>query len=244
MNLALDRAGVTYTGAAGRRVTVFRSLSLSVRRGECIGITGSEGAGKSTLLALLAGLLRPTSGRVLLEGVDPHAVPERLREYRRSCAVAFQFPEQYFLCRTVEEEVLLASAGRPPRLAAAQALAAVGLDHGTFAARSPWTLSAGEARRVALAALLPAGPEFVFLDEPSAGLDAAGIRFLSALLARLRSQGATLLIVSHDAEVLAAATGRVVRLEGGEVAGDGPTEIQLQAVRRSGVGETRAAGLR
>lgn len=244
MNVCLERAGVVYTGAGGRRVPVVRSLSLTVRRGERIGVTGSEGAGKSTVLALLAGLLRPTSGRLLLDGVDPHTVPDLLREYRRNCAVSFQFPEQYLLCGTVEEEVLLGTGGRAPVLTAEQALAAVGLDPRALAVRSPWSLSAGEARRVALAGLLPAAPEFVFLDEPSAGLDAHGLRHLLRVLERLRSHGATLVIVSHDADVLRAATERVIRLEGGEVAADGPTEAVLRSGSPSAGRGTRATGLR
>jgi energy-coupling factor transport system ATP-binding protein len=223
MNISLEDARFAYVTPGRRMVEVFGGLSLRVPEGESLGIVGTEGSGKSTLLMLLAGLLPLSAGALRVDGVDVHRDAARMKLFRRATAVAFQFPEEHFLNGAVEEEVLFSArlSGGASVPDAAEALRMCGLTDAEVLRRPVYSLSVGEARRVALAALLPTNPACVFLDEPTAGLDASGLDHLSHLVRRLRERRTTVLVVSHDLDFLAANVERVIRLEGGKVVADG-----------------------
>jgi energy-coupling factor transport system ATP-binding protein len=207
-------------------------LSLAIRAGERVGVVGHTGSGKSTLVQLLAGLLAPTSGQVLLDGAPAHARAAAARRARQRMALAFQYPEDQIFELTVAREV--AFGPRNLGLAAAEvdervhwALEMVGLDS-TFVARMPLNLSGGEMRRVALAGILAMRPEVLILDEPAAGLDPRGRReLLGRVLAWQQKTGATLIVVSHHLDDVARLADRVVLLDGGRLAADGPSRQVL-----------------
>jgi len=186
----LDGVGFAY-GAP-----VLEDVSLSLHRGEVVGLLGANGAGKSTLARIAAGLLPPQAGRVDRSG--------------RACYLA-QDPGRHLVAETVLEEVALAA----PLAAAREALAAVGLDG--HADRHPRDLSSGERERVGLAAVLAPAPDLLVLDEPTRGVDPPRKRELARLLRAQARERATLL-VTHDHDLATAVCDRLVRLEGGRIA--------------------------
>ncbi len=230
-------------GTPAERVAL-RGITLEIGPGERVGISGPTGSGKSTLVQHIAGLLTPTSGQVLLDGVPAHARTPEARARRHQVGLAFQFPEAQMFELTVSREVAFGPrhlglnadeiAGR-----VRWALEMVGLDPDSFAERVPFALSGGEMRRVALAGILALKPRVLILDEPTAGLDPRG---RADILARLRAwqaeTGATLILVSHHLDEMAGMVDRVVLLANGQVVADGPTRSVLGDGYR-----LRAAGL-
>jgi energy-coupling factor transport system ATP-binding protein len=202
-----------------------RGVSLEIGPGERVGVVGRTGSGKSTLVQHLAGLLRPTSGRVLLDGAAAHA--RSSAALRRRIAIAFQYPEHQIFERTVLREVAFGprnlGLGKDEVAArVAWALEMVGLDSEEMGERVPFTLSGGEVRRVALAGVLAMRPEVLILDEPTAGLDPQGRRELLEQMRRWQEEvGMTLILVSHDLDELARVVERVVLLDDGRAAADG-----------------------
>jgi energy-coupling factor transport system ATP-binding protein len=231
--IGVENLSYTYAPGTPLARAALRGVSLEIGARERVGILGPTGSGKSTLVQHLAGLLEPTSGRVSLNGVAAHERTAAARAQRQRIGLAFQHPEDQIFEQTVFREV--AFGPRNLRLDETEvaarvgwALEMVGLDPAMVEGRVPFTLSGGEMRRVALAGILAMRPEVLILDEPTAGLDPRGRR---ELLARVRlwqeEAGLTLIIVSHNLEELARVVERVVLLEGGRVAADGPARRVL-----------------
>jgi energy-coupling factor transport system ATP-binding protein len=231
---------LTHVYAAGTPLArmALRDVNLSIAPGACVGVVGRTGSGKSTLVQHLAGLLEPTKGRVLLDGVAAHKRSHEARARRRRIGIAFQYPEDQIFQPTVFAEVAfgprnlgLEDAEIASRVR--QSLGAVGLDHDTMARRTPFTLSGGEMRRVALASILAMRPEVLILDEPTAGLDPGGRRDLLTHVQAWHAQtDQTLVVVSHDLDVVARLVERVVLLEAGNVVADGPARRVLSDAER------------
>ena len=227
MLIRVENLGYTYTPGTPLARTALRGVSLEIGPGERIGLAGRTGSGKSTLVQHIAGLLTPTQGQVLLDGVSAHAHVAAARASRRRMGLAFQHPEDQIFEQTVWGEIAFGprNLGLNQADIAAQvhwAMEMVGLDL-AMENRSPFTLSGGEMRRVALASILAMRPEVLILDEPTAGLDPRGRR---ELLARVRAwqteTGSTLMVVSHSLDELAYLVDRVIVLNQGRVAADGP----------------------
>ncbi|MCI8468487.1 MAG: ATP-binding cassette domain-containing protein [Eggerthellaceae bacterium] len=222
-------------------VWALRDVTLTVREGELLGIAGHTGSGKSTLAQLLNGLARPTRGRVLLRGEDLSARGAAERA-RAAVGLVFQYPEHQLFAATVYDDV--AFGPRNLGLAPAEvdgrvrrALAGVGLDFDAVQARSPFELSGGQQRRVALAGVLAMEPEALVLDEPVAGLDPRGREELLALIERLHAGGLTCVIVSHSMDDLARLADRVLVLNEGAVFSLGtPAEVFADPAALHGVG--------
>jgi energy-coupling factor transporter ATP-binding protein EcfA2 len=216
--LRLDAVRWITPGDAGDARTVLESVDLEIGAGESVGIVGRSGAGKTTLLTIAAGLLEPTAGNVAGPAGGPPSPGE--------IGLVFQEPERGFF-----EETVLADVAFGPRNvgaseagaaeAAREALRTVGLPPELFAGRAPETLSGGEARRAAIAAVLALGPRVLFFDEPTTGLDEDGVDRFRAVLAELRKAGRTYVVVSHDLELLAEECERLLVLDGGRIAFDG-----------------------
>lgn len=210
-----------------------RGIDLQVLSGEAVGIAGATGSGKSTLVQHLNGLLRPTGGRARVAGVE---IPRRggdLLAVRAAVGLLFQFPEHQLFEETVELDVGFGPRNlglKPPEVEerVEEALELVGLPREKFGSRSPFALSGGEKRRVALAGVLAMRPSCLVLDEPTAGLDPRGASSLLDLLGRLRRErGITLLMISHRMEELARVVERLVVLAGGRVVADAPAREVL-----------------
>jgi len=228
-----DLTHVYAPGTPFERVAL-RQVNLQIAAGERVGILGPTGSGKSTLAQHLAGLLKPTAGRVLLDGVPVHSAP---RDHRLQVGIAFQYPEDQIFEQTVFREVAFGprNLGLDESEVAARvrwALEMAGLNPEAMSQRMPFTLSGGEMRRVALAGILALRPRVLILDEPTAGQDPQSRRrLLARILAWQKEIGLTLIIISHALEelVLSPAEGlgqtveRLVMLREGQVVADGPT---------------------
>ena len=212
-------------GLTGKRIAM--EVNLEIVPGERLGILGPTGSGKSTLVQILAGLLEPTGGQVLLDGVDAHARTPQAHNLRRRMGLAFQYPEDQIFEQTVFREVAFGprNLGLDETAVGTRvrwALDMAGLDPAAMEERVPFSLSGGEMRRVALAGILSLRPEVMILDEPTAGLDPQGRRdLLGRIGAWQKETGMTLVLVSHDLDQIARAVERVVVLAGGQVVADG-----------------------
>ncbi len=214
MELKLEAVTVEYVQGEKRRHRALDQVTLSLRAGETVALLGPTGAGKSTLLRVMAGLIKPSAGQVkgLTEGM---------------VALAIQEPDRGFFAATVREEVQFGpdNLGLDRQESAARvdwALRLVQLPEAKWDV-SPFRLSGGEQRRVALAAVLAMQPRILLLDEPTIGLDRAGKEALVALLQKLsREEGIGLVIASHDPDFLYTVTRRVLLLEQGVLRADVP----------------------
>lgn len=241
MSIQLKQLSHRYLpGTAFEKVSL-DNLDLQIRGGICTGIAGHSGSGKSTLLQILNGLLKPSCGRFLLDGTDISAMD--MRTLHGKTGLVFQHPEQQFFGETVYQEVALGL--NPQGLSASEtkdrvieAIMAVGLDHACLE-NSPFRLSDGEKRRVAIAGVLVMSPEIMMLDEPLAGLDPPGRKAILKVLDRLRSGGAmTLILASHCLEDLVQITDRTALLANGRLIAEGDTRNlagDLPALEAAGV---------
>jgi energy-coupling factor transport system ATP-binding protein len=237
--VALTLSDITCEYAAGTSVAsvALQGVSLTLEPGELALVLGSTGAGKTTLLRAAAGLLPVSQGSI---DVDGHPV-SGARAVRGAVGLVFQRPESQFFSLSVEEDCAFGprnlGRGSAEALADARsALEAVGLDPASFGPREPWSLSGGEARRAALAGVLAMRPRYLLLDEPTAGLDAAGRRAVCAAVDSARAD-AGVLVVTHDAEVFLGRADLVLVLRDGRVAfyGDVPELLEaLPALARGG----------
>lgn len=229
----LDCRDVTYTYMRGTpmETEALAGVTLQVEAGEAVGIIGPTGSGKSTLIQHFNGLLRPTSGRVLVDGRDLWAPRADRRRARQEIGLLFQFPEYQLFEETVRRDVAygprnLGLSGGEVAARADEALRQVGLDPARFGERSPFSLSGGEMRRVALAGVLAMRPRALVLDEPTAGLDPRGRRELLERIERLHRQGLTIVMVTHSMDDVARVAGRIVIMHAGRIAMQGtPAEI-------------------
>ncbi len=228
--MLIEVQSLSHTYASGTSLArrALSSVDLRIRPGERVGIIGETGSGKSTLVQHLAGLLKPTSGQVLLDGVPAHGRSAAARARRRSVSIAFQYPEEQIFQQTVFGEVAfgprnMGLKGDDLADRVRWALSLVGLDPSSIVDRSPFALSGGETRRLALASVLAMRPQVLILDEPTAGLDPRG---RAALIERIRAwpgeQAVTSVIISHDIGCLASAVNRLIVLREGKVKADGP----------------------
>jgi putative ABC transport system ATP-binding protein len=210
--------------SGGREITVLRDITLDLDAGGFLAITGPSGSGKSTLLGLLAGLDRPTRGRVVLDGHDLSALTEDQRARIRAAKVGFVFQSFHLVPTLTAREnvqVPLELRGEDGRARAEELLQRVSLaDRGHH---YPAQLSGGEQQRVAVARAFAHRPKILFADEPTGNLDAANGANVVALLGELnRELGTTLVLVTHDPD-LAARAHRVIRLRDGAVVEDAAT---------------------
>jgi putative ABC transport system ATP-binding protein len=227
----LEARGLAKTyDTGGAEVLALRGVDLAIERGEFVAIMGPSGCGKSTLLNLLAGLDRPTAGEVWLDGerIDRRSEAELARLRRRKIGFVFQFFNLLPTLSVVENVelplLLVGQRRREARRTASELLGELGV--GDRHAAAPAQLSGGQQQRVALARALANAPDIVLGDEPTGNLDSAAARDVLGFLRLARDRGQTLLLVTHDARVAAAAD-RVVTLRDGLIA----DETELSAAR-------------
>ncbi|MFO7245532.1 MAG: energy-coupling factor transporter ATPase [Thermaerobacter sp.] len=228
MPVALERVTYTYQAGAPWAVTALEDVSLTIQDGEAVGLIGPTGSGKSTLVQHLAGLLKPTSGRVLIDGRDLWAAGADRRALRQRIGLVFQYPEHQLFEETVRADIAygprnLGLSSQEVERRVLRALRRVGLDD-SILDRSPFELSGGQMRRVAIAGVLAMEPRVLILDEPTAGLDPRGRDEILGFVADLhRREGLTVVIVSHHMDEVARLARRVVVMDGGRIVLDGPT---------------------
>ena len=221
----LEVENITYTYSAGSpfQKDAIRQVSLCTQEGELLGIIGHTGSGKSTLVQHLNGLLRPTEGRVLLDGQDIWEKPNQIRKVRFRVGMVFQYPEHQLFEDTVYKDIAFGprNMGLDEQEIYArvrQAAAYVGLDE-SLLEKSPFDLSGGEKRRAAIAGVMAMEPEILILDEPTAGLDPRGRDTILSLIKDYQtSRSTTVLLVSHSMEDIARVADRVLVMDHGQVA--------------------------
>ena len=214
-----------------------KDVSFCVHRGEFIGIIGHTGSGKSTLMQQLNGLLKPTSGSVILDGQDIWSDKKLTRQARFRVGLVFQYPEYQLFEETVYKDIAFGPGNMElPRQEidrrVREAAGFVGLTDEQLKA-SPFDLSGGQKRRVAIAGVIAMEPEVLILDEPTAGLDPAGrAEILGNIESYRKAKNATIMMVSHSMEDVARLTDRLLVMSGSQLAMDGtPGEIFAQAER-------------
>ena len=252
MPIQLDRASYTYSPGTVHESPALQEVSSTIGDGERVAIIGPTGSGKSTLLQLLNGLLKASSGSVKVDEQDLAAAKTDLTAIRQNVGMVFQYPEHQLFADTVFKDIAfglkqekLSPESLQNRIG--QAMAQMGLSYEQLAERSPFSLSGGEQRRVAIAGVIAMRPKFLLLDEPTAGLDPQGRRELLQLLQSLQQrQGLGLILVSHDMRDVVALCGRVLVIDRGHIIMDGNlTEVFAQADRlyRLGLEPPPAAAL-
>ena len=225
----LEVRNLTHTYSAGTPFEhkAIDNMNFSVERGEFIGIIGHTGSGKSTLMQHLNGLLKPTSGTVLLDGVDIHSDKKFTRQARFRVGLVFQYPEYQLFEETVYKDIAFGpkNMGLSPQeidRRVREAAKLVGLRDDQLEV-SPFDLSGGQKRRVAIAGVIAMEPEVLILDEPTAGLDPASrAGILENIEAYRRARNATIMMVSHSMNDVARLTERLLVLSGSKLCMDGP----------------------
>lgn len=244
MPLLVEKLTHVYLPGTPLEVTALEDIDLEVRDGEFLAIIGPTGSGKSTLIQHFNGLLRPTRGRVVVNGLDLSDRRTNLREVRRQVGLVFQYPEQQLFEETVGADVAFGprNLGFPPeevKRRVEEALLMVGLDLDLLD-RSPFELSGGQMRRVAMAGVLAMGPRILVLDEPTAGLDPRGREEILGQVRELhRAYGLTVVLVSHQMEEVARLATRVAVLRRGRLEATGtPREIfsRAEMLEEAGLG--------
>lgn len=231
MSIIADHLSYIYSGGTAYEVKALDDVSIKIEDGEYVGLLGHTGSGKSTLVQVLDGLLKPSEGTVYVDGEDIFDKDYRLKSLRSKVGIVFQYPEYQLFEADVFTDVCfgpknLGLSRSEVELRAYEALKQVGLKDEAFY-QSPFDLSGGEKRRVAIAGVLAMKPKILILDEPTAGLDPAGRKWILDLLARLRKEnGMTIVLVSHSMDDLAENAERLMVMDQGHLVMDGdPTEV-------------------
>ena len=227
----LETKNLTYIYGQGTpfEKTAVEDVSLSIEKGEFIGVIGHTGSGKSTLIQTLNGLVRPTSGQVLLEGQDIWREPKKIRAVRFRVGMVFQYPEYQLFEETVLKDIMFGpkNQGLSDDEAQARAYEAArftGLKE-ELLGKSPFELSGGEKRRAAIAGVIAMDPEVLILDEPTAGLDPRGRDVLLAQIAQYhKERGNTVLLVSHSMEDVGRVADRLLVMNAGQLLALAPTK--------------------
>ncbi len=242
----------TYSAGSAFQATAIRNVNLTIEEGEFIAVIGHTGSGKSTLVQHLNGLLKPTEGQILVDGEDLNGEKVDRRRIRQKVGLVFQYPEYQLFEETVAKDI--AFGPKNQGLSADEidsrvhkAMEQVHLDYDKYAERSPFELSGGQMRRVAIAGVLAMQPKVLILDEPTAGLDPQGRDRILGMVKELHQAGdTTVVMVSHSMDDVARLATRLVVMSRGELVATGtPREIfkQVKMMESIGLGVPEAAKL-
>ncbi len=233
MGIKVENLFYTYTPKSPNPTHALNGVSLTIEQGSFVALVGRTGSGKSTLVQNLNALLIPTKGSVEVDNfiITPKKRKNKnIKQLRKHVGVVFQFPEYQLFEETVEKDVAFGvkNFGAKDKEAlekAHAAIMAVGLDE-TYFKRSPFELSGGEKRRVAIAGILAIDPDVLVLDEPTAGLDPVGSEAILRLVKSLHEQGKTIIMVTHDMDIVMKYVEKVFVLKSGKLAFQGtPNEL-------------------
>ena len=227
MPLNLQNVTFTYMKGTPFEKTALHDVSLQIEKGEFVAVIGHTGSGKSTLVQHLSGLLHPDKGSVTVDGVNLNAKNAAAKKARNSVGMVFQYPEHQIFAETVYEDIAFGPRNKglgPDEVdrAVRDAMAFVGLDFDSFAKRSPFRLSGGQMRRVAIAGVIAMEPDYLILDEPSAGLDPRSRdAVFKEVMALYKKRGIAVILVTHNMEEAARYASRLLVISGGQVILDG-----------------------
>ena len=222
MSIIVDKVNYVYSQGTAYEIQALKNINLKIEDGEFIGIIGHTGSGKSTLIQHLNGLTKATSGAIYYNGADIYDEGYNLKELRSKVGLVFQYPEHQLFETTIFEDVCFGPKNQgltkeEAELRAFAALKSVGLPEEVYY-HSPFDLSGGQKRRVAIAGVLAMQPEVLILDEPTAGLDPKGRDEILDQVAKLhKERGITVILVSHSMEDVAKYVDRIIVMNQGSV---------------------------
>lgn len=234
MSICVENVSCVYSKGSPFEKVALENITLTIEKGEFIGIIGHTGSGKSTLIQHLNGLIHPTSGKVTIDGVDLAAKTKAAVAKRHSVGMVFQYPEHQLFEETVAKDIAfgpknLGCSEEETEKRVKSAMKFAGLDYDTFGGRSPFRLSGGQQRRVAIAGVIAMHPDFLILDEPSAGLDPIGRREIFSRIQSWYQKGVfSVILVSHNMDDIARLATRLLVMHKGHLVMDGkPMDIFL-----------------
>ena len=229
--IKVEHLSYVYNPGMPNAVTALDDVSFEVEEGDFVGIIGATGSGKSTLITHMNGLNKPTSGKIIIDGRDLWAEPEKIRDFRFLTGLVFQYPEYQLFEETVYKDIAFGpinqgKTGEELDRCVREAARLVGIRDDQLD-KSPFELSGGQKRRVAIAGVIAMEPKVLILDEPTAGLDPVGVE---SILGNIRdyhqAHNATIILVSHSMEEVARTVDRLVVINDGRIPFHGvPSEV-------------------
>lgn len=232
MSIKLEHVTYTYGAGTPFEKTALYDTSVEIHEGEFVGIIGHTGSGKSTFVQLLNGLIQPTIGTVTVDGTDISKKTKEVMAMRHKVGMVFQYPEYQLFEETIAKDIAFGPRNfglseQEIEERVREAMDFVGLDYQTYADRSPFRLSGGQMRRVAIAGVIAIHPQYLILDEPSAGLDPIGRREIFSEIQRWhKEKDVTVILVSHNMEDVSQMANRLLVLSHGKIQLDGePLDI-------------------
>ena len=231
MSIKLSNIYHTYSKGTPFERLALDGVSVAINKGEIVAIIGHTGSGKSTLVQHLNGLLKPDKGTATIDDIDITAKGVQAKNARQHVGMVFQYPEHQIFAETVFEDIAFGPRNKgfseeDVAKAVREAMAFVGLDYDTFAERSPFQLSGGQMRRVAIAGVVAMNPDYLMLDEPSAGLDPRSRNAVfKEIMALHKSRGIAIVLVTHSMEEAVKYANRMLVINAGKVLFDGEPAV-------------------
>lgn len=243
MSIKVEQLSHIYSPGTPFESVALKNVNFEVKNGEFIGLIGHTGSGKSTLIQHLNGLLKATSGKIYIDGMDLTSADVTLTDIRKKVGLVFQYPEYQLFEETIEKDIAFG----PSKLNLSaeeitkrvkEAMQMVGLNYEALKDKSPFELSGGQKRRVAIAGVLAMKPDILILDEPTAGLDPKGRdEILNQIRVVQQTYGTTIILVSHSMDDVSRLVNRLIVMNRGEVAFDGtPRQIFAHQKKMEAIG--------
>lgn len=243
MSIQVNNLTHIYSEGLPQQSIALEDVSFQVQDGQFVGIIGHTGSGKSTLVQHLNGLLKPKSGTIVVSGTDITAEGVALRDIRKKIGLVFQYPEYQLFEETVEKDVAFGPGNlgleeEEIRKRVKEAIELVGLDYEEIRKRSPFDLSGGQKRRVAIAGVIAMKPEVLILDEPTAGLDPKAHQDVLDMIEKVHtSEGNIIFLISHNMNDIAKLADKILVMDSGKLAMEGsPEEIFAQEEKLASMG--------
>lgn len=251
MSIKIENVNYIYMKDGPFEKKALKNINLEIKDGELLAVIGHTGSGKSTLIQHLNGLLKPSSGKIYVDGIDLSDKKTKLSQIRQKVGVVFQYPEYQLFEETVEKDIgygplNMKLSEEEIKKRVYESAKKVGLDIEKFKDKSPFELSGGEKRRVAIAGILAMNPTTLVLDEPIAGLDPIGRRFILNKIKELNESGITVVLVTHSMEDVAEIASRIVVLSKGEIVlNDVPKKVfkEIDLLEKIGLAAPRVSYL-
>ena len=237
MSIKLENVSYTYMKNTPYERTALKEVTLTIEKGEYVAVIGHTGSGKSTLMQHLNGLLKPDLGKVFVDDVDINGKAAAAKTAKNRVGMVFQYPEHQIFAETVYEDVAFGPrnkglAEEEVEVQVKAALKFVGLDYDSFASRSPFQLSGGQMRRVAIAGVVAMEPDYLILDEPSAGLDPCSRDSIFREINELyQTRKMAVILVTHSMEEAAQYARRLLVMSKGRIVIDGSSAEVFQNQR-------------
>lgn len=245
MSIKIEKLTHIYMANTPFEKKALDNVSLDINDGEFVALIGHTGSGKSTLIQHMNGLLKATSGKIIVDNVDITQSGVKLTDIRKKVGLVFQYAEYQLFEETVEKDIMFGPSNlglneEEARERAKKAMETVGLDYETYKNKSPFDLSGGQKRRVAIAGVVAMEPKVLILDEPTAGLDPKGRDEILYQISTLhKTYGMTVILVSHSMEDVAKVANRILVMDEGKCVLDGkPNEVfrEIETLEKVGLG--------